>query len=89
VSSAPAGHASWAIWITRTWWRGRSCSIPVHAAGALFEVGDGQRGTGQWRGGHHGARDLAGGDVSVRGAQDLQFEGAARGDADDYYIAMG
>ena len=35
-----------ATWITRSWWRVRRCYIPVHAKGALFEVGDGHAGQG-------------------------------------------
>ena len=61
---------------------GTTLYLPVHAAGALFEVGDGHAGAGRWRSGHHRDRDFADRHVSVCGAQGHAPEVAAGGDAD-------
>src|SRR6266480_2165807 len=48
---------------------GTTLFIPVHAPGALFQVGDGHAGQGKRRGGHHGSRYCAHRDFPVFGPQ--------------------
>ena len=60
---------------------GTTLFIPVHAPGALFQVGDGHAGQGKRRGGHHGTRNCAHRDFPVFGPQRPTPALAARRDA--------
>ena len=77
-----------AIWITRTWWQGPSCSSRYTCAGALFEVGDGHAGQG------NGEVDITAMETSLVGTfqfivrKDMQLKWP-RGETPTHWIAMG